>query len=127
MAGVLADISLEPTVDFSNPDALEGSPNSGSDSDEAAGVYFGPVQSPEKRLIHAAQPKESSLGSDVLEPGPLRARRSGRFTSPFTENVDMSDGNEDSDEGGEDVSQSRSGTPDNVRFPRDGVLMITVP
>ncbi|KAF7966116.1 hypothetical protein HWV62_39976 [Athelia sp. TMB] len=119
MAGALADISLEPTINFQNLDAAPGSRDSDSDSDDAAGVYFGPFQSPEKKVIAASQHKEPAVGDVGSGAKGSHARRSGRFTSPLTENGDMSDANEDSDEGAGDTSHSRSGTPDNVRFPGD--------
>lgn len=123
MAGALADISLEPTINFQNLDAAPGSRDSDSDSDDAAGVYFGPFQSPEKKVIAASQHKEPALGDVGLGAKGSHPRRSGRFTSPLAENGDMSDANEDSDEGAGDTSHSRSGTPDNVRFPGDGAFV----
>lgn len=123
MASIPADISLEPTVNLQNINAPHSSPNSGSESDEAARVYFGPLQSPEKKLIQVAHSMESHH-----RPGAegSHMRRSGRFPSPLAsrdviaENADMSDTNESD----EDTLQSRSGTPDNVRFPRDGAFVL---
>jgi hypothetical protein len=129
----MADIAqLDVTVDLTNinnttPASSPASSSSGSDSDvvntASARVYFGPLQSPEKKLIHLiAHPRVSRRHS--LNPGDNGSSQR-RFPpgsrDDTEENGDNSDGNDESD-GVEDVSHSRSGTPDNVRFPQDGTL-----
>ena len=134
----MADIvQLDPTVDLTNitnttPASSPGSSSFGSDSDAvntaSARVYFGPFQSPEKKLIHQiTHPNVSRRGIMIPVGNESPPRRSARFPSPAInsrddteENGDNSDANDESDDGDEDLSQSRSGTPDNVRFPQDG-------
>ena len=135
----MADIAqLDVTVDLTHinnitPASSPASSSSGSDSDvvntASARVYFGPLQSPEKKLIHQiAHPRVSHR--HTLNPGDNGSsqRRAARFPpaagsrDDTEENDDNSDGNDESDGGVEDVSHSRSGTPDNVRFPQDGTL-----
>jgi hypothetical protein len=125
----MADIAqLDSTVDLANTTPAS-SPASSSDNDAvntaSARVYFGPLQSPEKNLIHQIIHPNASRRSalNTADTGsPLR--HSARFPSPAMasrddteDNADNSDVNDESDDGGE---QSRSGTPDNVRFPQDG-------
>jgi hypothetical protein len=135
MVDIAADVQMDSTINLNNTGASSlASSDSGSDSDAvntaSARVYFGPFQSPEKKLIRGTNPTASrrrTLGSGTSA-SPLR--RSARFPSPVAhspsrndveENVDNSDTNDDSDDVGEDVSPSRSGTPDNIRFPQDGM------
>jgi len=132
----MADIAqLDVTVDLThiNNTTPASSPasSSGSDSDvvntASARVYFGPFQSPEKKLIHQIIHSDVSR-RHTLNPGDDGSpqQRSARFppvsaSRDDTEaNGDNSDENDESDESDEGVSHSRSGTPDNVRFPQDG-------
>jgi hypothetical protein len=132
----MADIAqLDVTVDLTNINnttpASSPASSSGSDSDvvntASARVYFGPFQSPEKKLIRQI------IQSDVSRRHALSLGDDGssqQRSAPFlpvsasrddTEaNGNNSDDNDESDDDGEDVSHSRSGTPDNVRFPQDG-------
>lgn len=133
----MADIAqIDPTVDLTNianttPAGSPASSNSASDNDAvntaSARVYFGPLQSPEKKLIHkiiySTDSHRDTLNSN---PNDIPLPRSAQFSSPATASLDdteigdISDTNDESEDGGEDVPQSRSGTPDNVRFPQDG-------
>lgn len=133
----MADIAqLDPTLDLTSinnttPATSPASSSSGSDSDvvntASARVYFGPLQSPEKKLIqqivHPNTSRRRTLNPETVE---LPSHHSAQFplvgTPPrdHTEDGDNSDGNDESDDCEEDISQSRSGTPDNVRFPPDG-------
>src|ERR1700729_2328847 len=132
----MADIAqLGVAVDLTNINnttpASSPASSSGSDSDvvntASARVYFGPFQSPEKKLIRQIIHSDVSR-RHTLDPGDDGSpqQRSARFppvsaSRDDTEaNGNNSDYNDESDDDGEDVSHSRSGTPDNVRFPQDG-------
>lgn len=130
MAEIPFGIELDPTVNINNLAASSpASSTSSSDDNDAvntaeARVYFGPLQSPEKKLIQAVNPTPLHRRSLYPDTNGSTRRRSLRFPSSLQadseENLENSDANDESDEAAEDISQSRSGTPDNVRFPQDG-------
>lgn len=136
MVDIAADIQMDNTIDLNNLAVTSpASSSSGSDSDAvnttSARVYFGPIQSPEKKLIQVINPVTSRYRTPNSGTNTSPLRRSVRFPSPVPwspsqngteENADNSDANDESDDAGEDVSHSRSGTPDNIRFPQDGEL-----
>ena len=134
----VADVEMDNTIDLNNlPASSPASSADSSDSDavntESARVYFGPLQSPEKKLIHVINPTASRRRTLGSGPTASSLRRSARFPSPVIlspsrndteDNADNSDSSDNSDDAGEDVSQSRSGTPDNTfDFQQDGMLV----
>jgi hypothetical protein len=143
----MVDIAqLSPTVDLTKinnttPATSPTPSSSSSDSDvvntASARVYFGPLQSPEKKLIqqitHPVIYRQRTLCTDS-EADESTQRRTAQFPPSSAsclddteENGDHSDGNDESDDGGEGVLYSRTGTPDNVRFPQDGEWLLSRP
>ena len=120
MEEVTVSMQLERTIGINHTSPAS---SSGSDDDAVnttqARVYFGPLQSPEKKLIQVGNP--TPFIPRAL-PHDTNRYRSESFPSPFRtqDQEDNSDVNNESDEAAEDVSHSRSGTPDNIRFPPDG-------
>lgn len=111
-------MQLEHTVgiDYTSPASSSSSDDDAVNTTQAR-VYFGPLQSPEKKLIQVGNTTPFIPRVLPHDTNHYPIRRSESFPSPFR-TQDQEDNS--SDEAAEDVPHSRSGTPDNVHFPPDG-------
>jgi hypothetical protein len=106
--------------------------SSASDSDAfntaSARIHFGPFRSPEKKFVptvvwhHTLYP--GALNSTIPR-SPVPAAGSPSHGTPQRVD-DGNEGNQSDDEDDEDVNLSRSGTPENDRFPQDGESILTL-